>query len=230
MTPALRAALAEALDNRTPVATVTRLADGAQSLLDMKDLEGDLSLDAEALTTARTMLSCGESGPLADDTLFVRSYPPPPRLFLVGAVHIAQALAPMAALAGYGVTVIDPRGAFATEDRFPGVALSTAWPDEALSAANLDVGSAVVALTHDPKLDDPALAVALRAEAFYLGALGSKKTHAARLERLRDHGFDDSALARIHGPVGLNLGGRTPPAIAVAVLAQMTQVRYGAAT
>jgi xanthine dehydrogenase accessory factor len=145
---------------------------------------------------------------------------------VVGAVHIAQALAPMAVLAGYDVTVIDPRRAFATDARFPMVKLSTDWPDEALGALRPDRRMAVVTLTHDPKLDDPALEVALRSEAFYIGALGSARTHGKRLARFKELGFGDDQLARIHGPIGLRLGGRSPAEIAISIMAQVTQVLH----
>ena len=154
---------------------------------------------------------------------------PAPRLILVGAVHISQALAPIAALAGYGVTVVDPRRSFATDARFPAVALTTEWPDEALTRLAPDARTAVVTLTHDPKLDDPALTVALNSPAFYIGSLGSRKTHAARLKRLAAAGFDDAALARIHGPVGLPIGALSPAEIAISVLAQITAVRRAGA-
>lgn len=149
---------------------------------------------------------------------------PPLDLAIIGAVHIAQPLAQMAGLAGYGVRVIDPRTAFASAERFPGIALSHDWPDEALEKTPLGPSSAIVALTHDPKLDDPALKVALRAPCFYIGALGSKKTQAARRERLSEAGFDDAALARIHGPIGLAIGARSPAEIAIAILAEITTI------
>lgn len=155
---------------------------------------------------------------------FFAVYNPPLDLAITGAVHIAQPLVPMAALAGYRVRVIDPRTAFATEARFPDAALSHDWPDEVLAKAPLGPRSALVALTHDPKIDDPALTAALRSPCFYIGALGSKKTHAARLERLRGNGFTDEELARINGPIGLDIGARSPAEIAVAILAQMTYV------
>ena len=145
---------------------------------------------------------------------------PPLRMAVVGGVHIAQALSGMAALAGFDVTVIDPRPAFASGARFPGVALSNEWPDEALRALAPDSRTAVVTLTHDPKLDDPALRVALASEAFYVGALGSRRTNAARAERLRAAGFGEAELARVHGPVGLDIGAATPGEIAVAILAE----------
>lgn len=154
---------------------------------------------------------------------FLEVHNPPLELVAVGAVHIAQPLAAMAAMASYAVRIIDPRAAFATEARFPGVKLVQDWPDQALAKAPLGPRSALVVLAHDPKIDDPALEAALNSEAFYVGALGSKKTHAARLERLSAKGFAADALARIHGPVGLAIGAKSPSEIALSILAQMTQ-------
>jgi xanthine dehydrogenase accessory factor len=156
--------------------------------------------------------------------VFVQVFSPPRRCFVVGAVHIAQPLVEMLSLADYQPIVIDPRQSFATEARFPGLELSTEWPDEALERLKPDHRSAVVTLTHDPKLDDPALAVALRSECFYIGALGSKRTHAARCGRLKEMGFADADLARIHGPIGLSIGAVSPAEIAVSILGQMTEV------
>ncbi len=153
---------------------------------------------------------------------FLAVFNPPLELVVVGAAHIAQPLTRMAALAGYQVRVIDPRAAFASPERFPGMALSHDWPDEALAKAPLSVRSALVALTHDPKVDDPALAAALRSNCFYIGALGSKKSHAGRLARLKAQGFVDDALARIHGPVGLDIGAKSPAEIAISILAEIT--------
>lgn len=161
--------------------------------------------------------------------IFLNVFNPPLRLVIVGAVHIAQALIPMAAALGYQVTVIDPRGAFAESQRFAGLDVSGDWPDEALESMALDARTAVVTLTHDPKLDDAALAVALKSEVFFIGCLGSRKTHGARLERLRQAGFSEESLARIHGPVGLDIGARSAAEIALSVLAQMTQVLNGRA-
>jgi len=158
---------------------------------------------------------------------FLTVFNPPLDLAIIGAVHIAQPLARMAALADYAVRIIDPRTAFATAERFPNVALSHDWPDEALKSTPLSARSAIVALTHDPKLDDPALSEALRSPAFYIGALGSKQTHARRLERLKAQGFSEADLSRIHGPIGLNIGARSPAEIAVAILGEMTAVLRG---
>jgi len=162
-----------------------------------------------------------------DGDWFVHPFLPPRRLVVVGAVHIAQALVRLAAEAGDEPVVVDPRSAFARPDRFPGLRVSTDWPDEFLEAEPLARRDALVTLTHDPKLDDPALELALRSPAHYIGALGSKKSHTARLERLRARGFEEASLARIHGPVGLPIGSRSPWEIAVSVMAQLIQVRRG---
>jgi len=154
---------------------------------------------------------------------FITLFNPPLRLVVVGAVHIAQALLPMARLAGYDPVLIDPREAFGSSARFPGERILHDWPDEALAELGLDARTAVVTLTHDPKLDDPAIVAALGSGAFYLGCLGSTRTHAKRLDRLRAAGLDAAALARIHAPVGLDIGARSPAEIAVAVLAEITQ-------
>ncbi len=212
---------------RRPVAVVTRLGDGLQALVHHDDVSGDLALTVEQVDETRQRLRGNRSGPLGqhDETLFVRCHARPPRMVVVGAVHIAQALAPMAAMAGYEVTVIDPRRAFATAERLPGVNMVSVWPDEAIAKLGIDAETAVVTLSHDPKLDDPALTAALRSPAFYIGALGSTRTHARRVERLTAAGLGD-ALGRIHAPIGLDLGGRAPVEIAVAILAQVIQARY----
>jgi xanthine dehydrogenase accessory factor len=157
--------------------------------------------------------------------VFLLPVAPPLRLILVGAVHIARALAELARVAGFDVTVVDPRAAFT----LPGVPRVTAWPGEALAGLALDGRTAVVTLTHDPKLDDPALATALRSPAFYVGCLGSQKTHAARLRRLEADGLDAAALARLRGPVGLRIGARTPAEIGVSILAQIIETLRGGA-
>lgn len=215
-----------------PVALVTDLGTGLQTLVYEDAVHGGFGLEDDLLEEVRERLRQDRSGLISDQEdeedgvqLFVQTHNPPLRLLVVGAVHIAQALAPLAALTGYAVTVIDPRGSFATESRFPGVSLHDAWPDEALSALTIDNRTAVVTLTHDPKLDDPALLVALRSPAFYVGSLGSKRTHAKRLERLKEQGVTDAELARIHAPVGLDIGAVTPAEIALSVMAQITAVR-----
>jgi xanthine dehydrogenase accessory factor len=202
---------------RQGVALVTELATGAQRLVLRNDAPPEVRAAIDADRSSEMELEGARC--------FVLVRSPAPRIIIVGAVHITQALAPMSAMAGYDVTVVDPRRAFATEDRFPGVTLSNDWPDEALAALKPDFRTAVVTLTHDPKLDDPALIAALRSDAFYIGALGSKKTHASRLERLRAAGFTEADTARIHGPAGLAIGAKSPAEIAVSVLAELTQRR-----
>src|SRR6202035_4390962 len=154
--------------------------------------------------------------------VFLTVHVPPPRLVAIGAVHISQALSPMAKLLGYDVVIIDPRTAFATPERFPDVKLIAEWPDEALPPLNVDGYTAFVALTHDPKIDDPALTHALERDCFYIGALGSRKTHARRVERLKAQGLGDDALARIHAPIGLAIGAVSPPEIALSIMGQIT--------
>lgn len=212
------------------VVLATHLKTGAEELLYAPDYASTI-FGAEIAAAAKAAAHADKSGPLAaaDGQVFLNVFNPPLRMIVVGAVHIAQALARMAAMADYDVTIVDPRRSFATEERFPGVALRHDWPDEAMAEIGPDRRTAIVTLTHDPKIDDPALIAALRSEAFYIGALGSKKTHAARLGRLKAEGFDDAALSRIHGPVGLSLGGKSPAEIAVSIIAQVTARLRGAA-
>ncbi|MSP66811.1 MAG: xanthine dehydrogenase [Alphaproteobacteria bacterium] len=212
---------------KRPAVVVTHLTTGAQALVHGDGgAQGD-PLPAAALAAAREALAADQSRTVdtPEGPLFLHVFSPPLRLVIVGAVHIAQPLAHMAALAGYAVSVVDPRRSFATKDRFPGVALSTEWPDEAMARIAPDARTVVITLTHDPKLDDPALAAALRSGAFYIGALGSRQTHARRLERLGALGFATTDLARIHGPVGLDIGAVSPAEIAVSILAQVTERR-----
>jgi xanthine dehydrogenase accessory factor len=207
-----------------PAAMLTDLATGDQDVVTADSDGSRFTLSTEDLAKIRQALIDDRSGEIeiGNRRLFVHVHNPPARLMIVGAVHISQSLAPMAVLAGYQVTVIDPRRSFASELRFPGTDLRHDWPDEALDALKPDRRSAVVTLTHDPKLDDPALDSALRSPAFYIGALGSRKTHAARLERLTASGFTADDVARIHGPAGLDIGAKSPAEIAVSVMAQMT--------
>ena len=169
------------------------------------------------------------SGFEEDGETFVAIHNPPLRMIVVGAVHIAQALVPMARIAGYDPILIDPRESFASEARFPGETVLHDWPDDGLRALGLDLRTALVLLTHDPKLDDPALIEALRSQVFYIGALGSTRTHARRVERLTEAGFSGAEIGRIHGPIGLDIGAAGPSEIAVSILAEMTRVlRKGA--
>jgi xanthine dehydrogenase accessory factor len=215
------------------VALATELKSGAQLYIDDATQDGDLALDAAALGALREALRSDRNTTLdtSSGRVFVQVFSPPRRCFVVGAVHIAQPLVPMLVATDYQPIVIDPRGAWATAARFPGVELSTEWPDEAMERLKPDRASAIVALTHDPKIDDPALVAALRSDAFYIGALGSRRNHARRLQRLAaEHGFDESELARIKGPIGLNIGAVSQAEIAVSIIAEITQVlRQGVA-
>jgi xanthine dehydrogenase accessory factor len=213
---------------KTPVALATDLASGAQALVYYDRAAGELANDAGIVAAARDAMRDDRSGivPAGNGEVFIQVFNPPLRMVLVGAVHIAQPLSRMAAVAGYDVAVVDPRQSFATEDRFPGVTIVDAWPDDGLKSLDLDRRTAVVTLTHDPKLDDPALAVAIRSPAFYIGALGSRKTHGSRVERLRAEGFTDAEIGRINGPVGLRLGAVSPAEIAVSILAEVTSVLH----
>ncbi len=213
------AAINAARSARQAIVRATELASGEERLINPYADETPLGL------LAREAARADRSQPVTVEgrDWFLGVFNPPLDLVIIGAVHIAQPLAVMADLAGYGVRIIDPRTAFATSERFPGVTLSHDWPDEALEKAPLGPRSAIVALTHDPKLDDPALTAALKSGCFYIGALGSKKTHAGRLARLKAAGFGDTDLARIRGPVGLDIGAKSPAEIAVSILAEMTQ-------
>src|SRR5690554_6897243 len=219
----LRALLA-AQEAKRPVALLTEVESGRQLLIAGADQQGDLAASASLIEAVHERLQQERSGLLEDGKYFLQVFLPPLRLIIVGAVHISQALVPMAKLAGYEVSVIDPRKAWATEARLPGTSMLTQWPDEAMEALQPDARTAVVTLTHDPKLDDPALLRALNSPAFYVGALGSTRTHARRLERLRAEDLDEAALARIHGPAGLAIGARAPAEIAISVMAEMTAV------
>ena len=205
---------------RQAIAVVTDLVSGAQRLV------------------PRDRASADELGPLLDKSfrfdksgvekteageVFITIHNPPLRLVITGAVLIAQALIPMARSAGYDVMVVDPRGAFATGAQFPEIALHAEWPDDIMPEIGLDGRTAFIALTHDPKIDDPALELALKSDAFYIGALGSKKTQASRMDRLRAKGFSEATLARICGPIGLDIGAIGAPEIAISIMAQMTK-------
>lgn len=214
------------------VVLLTPLDGGVQRLLDDKGI-GLLALtEPELAAAARAALATDRVQLVEADGREVMLTPhnPPLRLLVVGAVHISEALCVMARAAGYAVTVIDPRSAFLRPERFPGVELVNEWPQEAFARLKPDARTAVVLLTHDPKIDDPALLAALPSPAFYVGALGSTRTHAKRLQRLAEAGVEESLRARIHGPAGLAIGARTPAEIAISVMAQITQELRGART
>jgi xanthine dehydrogenase accessory factor len=204
---------------RRAAVIVTDIATGAQRFVAAADIDADPLRDI-----LRSRLRNGKSGmeETPQGRVFLTVHVPPPRLVVTGAVHISQALAPVAGLLGYDVTIVDPRTAFASPERFPDVKLIPQWPDEALPPLGIDRYTAFAALTHDPKIDDPALLHALSRDCFYIGALGSKKTHARRLERLKAQGASEGALARIHAPIGLAIGAVSPGEIAIAILAEIT--------
>jgi len=204
------------------MAIATNLATNEQLLIDLNSDDAPTWMLTLAREAAHADKSRVVQSPDGTDWFF-NIHNTPLRLIIIGAVHIAQPLSYMALQTGYDVTVIDPREAFASAARFPNVTLKMQWPDEALSALNLDPRTALVALTHDPKLDDPALEVALGSSCFYIGALGSKKTQAARHKRLSNAGFEETTRARIHGPVGLNIGAKSPAEIAISIMAEITQ-------
>lgn len=216
----LLSALNEAIAARRHCVVITSLDGGPAQLISGSDFASvPRALDAQ--------LRDGGSGLFLHEgrRLFVNHYRPGPRLLVVGAVHVAQALATMAALAGFDVTVIDPRGAYASVERFPQARLDMRWPDEALPEIGLDAATAVVVLTHDPKIDDPALRVALASDCFYVGALGSRATHARRAERLKAGGVTPFALERLHAPIGLDIAAISPAEIAVSILAEVILAR-----
>ncbi len=220
--------LREARAQRQAVAVITELEGSTQTLIARGEEPSVKGLSEQVADAFRRDQSRTIS--LNDVEYFIHIHNPPLRMIVVGAVHMTQHLVPMAQATGYDVTIIDPRGAFATDERFPNVTLMAEWPDEVLPTLGIDHRACVLALTHDPKIDDPALSFALNSECFYIGALGSTRTHAARLERLKANGFDDEALACIHGPIGLNIGSRGPAEIAISILAEVTSVlRLGSA-
>ncbi|MBT3334095.1 MAG: XdhC family protein [Rhodospirillaceae bacterium] len=187
---------------------------------------GETDGDDELLVAARRVMLADKSG-IVETTdgrkVFLHVYNPPLRMLIVGAVHIAQPLSQMAMLAGYDVAIVDPRREFASADRFPGITLIDAWPDDGVDQFAPDRRTAIVTLTHDPKLDDPALIKVLRSDVFYIGCLGSNRTHGKRLERLGMEGFSEADFARIHGPIGLDIGGKSPAEIAVSIIAEITE-------
>lgn len=209
---------------RRATVLVTDVESGAQRLVKAADIASDPlaeMLDKQLRMAKSAMIEVGGR------QMFLTVQAPHPRVIVTGAVHISQAMAPMAKLLDLDLVIIDPRTAFATPERFPEVALTTQWPDEAIATLGLDAYTAFVALTHDPKIDDPGLEAALRSECFYIGALGSRKTHGRRIERLAAAGFDEAATARIRAPVGLDIGAVSPAEIALAILAEIVSALRG---
>ena len=210
------------------VALVTDMEAGDQTLVYRDSANGPEQDNAEILNIARHAMQDDRSKihEIGGRKYFVEVFNPPLRMLIVGAVHSAQPLSRMASVAGYDVTVIDPRASFATDERFPGITLNGEWPDDGMRELDPDRRTAVITLTHDPKLDDPGLEVALKSDAFYIGALGSRKTHAGRVERLTAAGFTEAEVSHIHAPVGLAIGSISPAEIAVSILAQVTEVLH----
>ena len=204
---------------RRAAIVVTDVASGSQRFVAKADVAADPLRE-----TLEAALRSGKSGmaETPQGKVFLTVHVPPARLVAIGAVHISQALAPMAKLVGYDVVIVDPRTAFATPERFPDVKLIAEWPDAALPGLNIDAYTAFVALTHDPKIDDPGLVHALARDCFYVGALGSRKTHARRVERLKAQGLTDAVIGRIDAPIGLAIGAVSPPEIALAIMGQIT--------
>jgi xanthine dehydrogenase accessory factor len=214
-------ALNEERAARRAVIVVTNQDSGAQRLVKGTDIRNDPLKDVleKHLRSAKSGIEETPEG-----RVFLTVHVPSPKLVITGAVHISQALAPMGQLLGYDVTIVDPRTAFASIERFPDVKVIAEWPDVALPPIGIDRYTAFVALTHDPKIDDPGLDLALKSDCFYIGALGSRKTHARRVERLKtERGFTDNDIGRIHSPIGLDIGAVSPSEIAVAIIGEITQ-------
>ncbi|HEY0224516.1 MAG TPA: XdhC family protein [Pseudolabrys sp.] len=207
-------------DARRAVVVVTDVASGEQRLVKAADVAKDPLGD---LLEKRLRMAKSGMEETAQGKVFLTVHVPSPQLVIIGAVHISQVLAPIATLLDYDVTIVDPRTAFASAERFPDVKVVAEWPDVALPPLHVDHYTAFVAVTHDPKIDDPALTHALERDCFYIGALGSRKTHGRRLERLKAAGIRDTDLARIHAPIGLNIGAVSPAEIAVSIMAEITQ-------
>jgi len=221
MTPEIFQQIMDARAQRKAVALVTALDSGKQRVVARDHAADDIL--AQVLDEAFRFDRSGVHR-IPEGEFFVHIHNPPLRLIIIGAVHIAQALIPIARATGYDIVVIDPRGAFATGARFPDITLHGEWPDEILPGLGLDQRSAMVALTHDPKIDDPSLQLALKSKIFYIGALGSKKTQASRVQRLSVAGFSQTDIARIHGPIGIDIGAQGAPVIAIASMAELTRV------
>jgi xanthine dehydrogenase accessory factor len=205
---------------RRAAVVITDMASGAQRLVRETEIARDPLADQ-----LRQLIALGKSARVESEAAdcFIELHLPATIVVIIGAVHITQTLAPMARMLGYEVTIIDPRTGFATPERFPQTTIVTSWPDQAFAKIRLDRRTALIALTHDPKIDDPAIETALQAGCFYVGALGSRKTHAKRFERLQQKGLNDEMLARIRAPIGLAIGAATPAEISISILAQLTE-------
>ena len=212
---------------KQPLAIITNIADGTQWAFVEEENENSHVFTALEIDTIKKSIKDNKSCLISDAKFFVNIYTPSLRLIIIGAVHIAQFLAPMASVAGFDVTVVDPRASFASPLRFPEINLLDEWPDEGIVQLKPDTRTAIVTLTHDPKLDDPALIEALKTKAFYIASLGGTRTHGKRVERLKSEGFDEKQLQRINGPAGLNIGAISPSEIAISILAELTASLHG---
>lgn len=222
MTPETLKQLISDRDAKRTVIVATGLKSGKQWMIyPGRNSATDTPLYEEAVAAARA--DKPRTIETEDEDVFLNVFNPPLRMIIVGAVHISQVLAPIAEMAGYDVTIIDPRQAWATPERFPGITISDVWPDEAMATLQPDHRTAIVTLTHDTKLDDPALIATLRSDAFYIGSLGSNRTHGKRLQRLHGAGFSKEETNRIHAPVGLDIGSKSPAEIAISIMAQVTE-------
>ena len=211
-------------ENKSEFAIVTNLATGNSEIFEKgKSLSKDFDKFTDQINT---VYQSKKNGVIEGTDIFVESYIRPIKVIIVGAVHIAQYLVDFASSLNFEISVIDPRGYFATEQRFPNMKIINKWPDEAFKEIETDSNSALIALTHDPKIDDPALQHAIKKKFYYVGALGSKKTHENRCERLKKSGFSDEQINQIHGPIGIKLGGRAAPEIALSIIAQLVAETY----
>ena len=211
-------------ENKSEFAIVTNLATGNSEIFEKgKSLSKDFDKFTDQINT---VYQSKKNGVIEGTDIFVESYIRPIKVIIVGAVHIAQYLINFASSLNFEISVIDPRGYFATEQRFPNMKIINKWPDEAFKEIETDSNSALIALTHDPKIDDPALQHAIKKKFYYIGALGSKKTHENRCERLKKSGFTDEQINQIHGPIGIKLGGRAAPEIALSIIAQLVAETY----
>ena len=210
--------------NRNTIIVATEISSGEQIIINENN---DTEINNKILVSAKNNILHGKSEVLEIDSKkwFINISLPPLRLITVGAVHIAQPLAEMATISGYEVTIIDPRAAFANNHRFPDIKIINDWPEEAINNLKIDNRTAVVTLTHDPKLDDSALNAVLKSDAFYIGSLGSKKTHNARIQRLKASNFSSDEINRIHGPIGLDIGAKSPQEIAISIISEIISIR-----
>ncbi len=229
----LLGALVAARQRKQPVVLVRGLMSGAHCVVTRQESLGDIDdIDPVVVDAARAALDSDGARTIeaAGERYLIQTLASAARMLIVGAVHIAQSLIPMAIQVGYDIILIDPRTAIANPERFPNIRIDNRWPHEAMLDFELDARTAIVTLSHDPKIDEPALQAAMDSNVFYIGALGSKRNHAKRLERLAALGYSKEQLSRVHGPIGLPLGGRSPAEIAVAILAQVIQSRHQPST